>query len=479
MSGDIIQSVDVHLTETAKNNSEKNNASRLGTDSIGKLLLHYSLPAIIGMTASSLYNVIDRIFIGNGVGPLAISGLALTMPLMILTIAFGAMIGAGASTMVSIRLGQNRYKDATNILGNTLILNLMIGIAVTTIGLIFLDPILIAFGASPATLPYAKDFMQIILIANLFNHNFVGLNNVMRASGYPKKAMWSSLLTVLVNLCLAPIFIFVFHWGIRGAATATAIAQLCGFIWVMAHFINKSSYLHFQKGYFKLKKRIVGDILSIGLAPFLMNVGSSLIAMIVNISLAKYGGKHSDMAIGAYGIVNSVAMLFIMIVMGLNMGMQPIAGFNFGAHKNDRVRKVYKLTVVAATIVTTFGFAISMLFPTTIVSAFTNDAELIAQSKVALGFAMMMFPIIGFQMVSSNFFQSIGKASTAIFLSLSRQFIFLIPALLIIPHYFGLNGVWMALPTSDVLATFTTTLCVIRLIKKMRQEEGHLNTRHV
>jgi len=468
MSGNTTLSEELHQTDSSSNIiSEKDNANRLGVDSIGKLLLHYSLPAIVGMTASSLYNVIDRIFIGNGVGPLAISGLALTMPLMILTAAFGAMIGAGASTMISIRLGQKRYIDATNILGNTLILNFIIGFAITVIGLLFLDPILLAFGASQATLPYARDFMQIILIANLFNHNFIGLNNVMRASGYPQKAMWSSLLTVFVNLCLAPLFIFVFHWGIKGAALATAIAQISGFIWVMIHFINKKHFLHFQSGFFKLKKRIIRDILSIGLSPFLMNVGASLIAMIVNISLAKYGGAHSDMAIGAYGVVNSVALLFVMTVMGLNMGMQPIAGFNFGACQNERVRKVYKLTVIAATIITTFGFLITLLFPTAIVSAFTNDAELIYHSKVALHYAMMMFPIIGFQMVTSNFFQSIGKASIAIFLSLSRQFIFLIPGLLILPHYWGLNGVWMAMPCSDILATITTALCVIKLNKKI------------
>jgi len=459
---------EIRPTDSSPNiNSENDHASRLGTDSVGKLLLHYSLPAIIGMTASSLYNIIDRVFIGNGVGPLAISGLALTMPLMNLTIAFGAMIGAGASTMVSIRLGQQRKTDATNILGNTLILNFIIGSAITVLGLLFLDPILLAFGASKATLPYARDFMQIILLANLFNHNFIGLNNVMRASGYPKKAMWSSLLTVVVNICLAPVFIFVFHWGIRGAATATAIAQLCGFFWVMLHFMNKSSFLHFQRGFFKLKKRIIRDILSIGLSPFMMNLGASLVAMVINISLSKYGGEQSDMAIGAFGIVNSVSLLFIMIVMGLNMGMQPIAGYNFGARRNDRVLKVYKLTVAAATIITTLGFAIALLFPTAIVSAFTNNAELIAQSKVALRFVMLMFPIIGFQMVTTNYFQSIGKASLAIMLSLSRQFIFLIPFLLILPHFFGLNGVWMAIPGSDFFACLITAILVITKNKKI------------
>ena len=468
MSGDITIPEEIRSMDSSQNSHSINdNANRLGTDSIGKLLVHYSLPAIIGMTVASLYNIIDRIFIGNGVGPLAISGLALTMPLMNLTIAFGAMIGAGASTMISIRLGQKRKREATMILGNTLILNFIISFSITILALFFLDPILLAFGASNATLPYARDFMQIILIGNVFNHNFIGLNNVMRASGYPKKAMWSSLLTVFVNICLAPLFIFVFHWGIKGAAMATVVAQFCGFIWVMIHFMKKSSFLHFQKGYFKLKKRVIRDILSIGISPFVMNVGASVVAMIVNISLAKYGGENSDMAIGAFGIVNSVALLFVMTVIGLNMGMQPIAGFNFGARQNDRVRKVYKLTLIAGTIITTIGFAICILFPTAIVSAFTNDVQLIAQSKMALTIVMMMFPIIGFQIVTANFFQSIGKAYIAIILSLSRQFLFLVPGLLILPHYFGLIGVWIALPCSDFLATIVTAICVITLNRKI------------
>jgi putative MATE family efflux protein len=470
MQEESIPSGEIRQTANFQNKpSENENANRLGTDPIGKLLWHYSLPAIIGMTASSMYSIIDRIFIGNGVGPFAISGLALTMPLMNLTAAFGAMIGAGASTMVSIRLGQQRKSDATNILGNTLILNFIIGFCITVLGLIFLDPILIVFGASNTTLPYARDFMQIILLANLFNHNFIGLNNVMRASGYPQKAMWSTVLTVIVNVCLAPVFIFVFHWGIRGAAIATAIAQLCGFLWVMLHFTNKSSFLHFQRGYFHLRKRIIEDILSIGMSPFLMNVGASVVAILINLSLSRYGGGGyaSDMAIGAYGIVNSVALLFIMTTLGLNMGMQPIAGFNYGARQNHRVMKVYKFTVIAATCVTTFGFVIAMLFPTQIASLFTKDADLIAQSKVALRIVLMMFPIVGFQVVTSNFFQSVGKAYLAITLSLSRQFIFLIPALFILPHYLGINGVWYSMPCGDFLASIITIILVSTKMKKI------------
>jgi len=439
-------------------------SNRLGHEPIGKLLVEYSLPAIIGMAASSLYNVIDRAFIGNGVGPMAIAGLGLTLPIMALTVAFGAMIGSGASTMVSIRLGQQRKTDATHILGNTIILNFIFGISISALGLIFLDPLLNAFGASPQTLPYARDFMQIILVANLFNHNFIGLNNVMRASGYPKKAMLSTLLTVGVNICLAPLFIFVFHWGIRGAALATACAQIVGFCWVILHFVNKNHFLHFQKGYFKLDKRIVADILSIGLSPFLMNLCASLVTLVINKSLVGYGG---DLYIGAYGIVGSVVMLFIMIVLGLNLGMQPISGYNFGAKLYDRVIGVYKRALLIGTCITTVGFLAAYLFPNAIVSIFTSDPELLSISKKAIRIIFFSFPIVGFQVVTTNFFQSIGKAKLAILLSLSRQLIFLLPALLILPPLFGVEGVWMALPTGDILASLVTLIVILWQRKKL------------
>lgn len=463
-------SKEVH--EKSPNPSQINDtdkATKLGTEPVGKLLLHYALPAILGMTVVSLYSVIDRIFIGNGVGPYAISGLALTMPMMTLMMAFGAMIGAGASSMISIRMGQKRMEDATNILGNTLILNFIIGFLMMVLGLIYLDPILVAFGASDKTLPYARDFMQILLLSSLFSSNFYGLNSVMRSTGYPKKAMYSSMLSVGVNLCLAPLFIFVFHWGIRGAALATALAQLTGFIWVFGHFMNKSHYVHFQKGYFKLKKRIIRDILSIGMSPFLMNVGASLVAMIINISLAKYGGggERSDMAIGAFGIVNSVAILFIMIALGLTMGMQPIVGYNYGARQNDRALKAYKLTAIAATFVTTAGFAIAMFIPRQLASLFTSDPGLIEQSVVALRTVLLVFPFVGFQIVTTSFFQSIGKAYLAIILSLSRQLLFLIPFVLIFPHFWGLNGIWLASPAGDLLAVVITITLIATQWKKI------------
>lgn len=443
---------------------------RLGTEKVSKLLLEFAIPSIIAMTATSLYNIVDRVFIGNAVGPMAIAGLALTMPVMNLLAAFGSMVGSGASTMVSIRLGQRRRDEATNILGNTLILNFLIGGLLTVLGLIFLDDLLILFGASSNTLPYARDFMQIILIANVLNHNFLGLNSIMRASGYPQKAMWSSLLTVSVNVALAPLFIFVFKWGIRGAALATAFAQLSGFIWVTVHFVSKKSSLHFVRGYFRLRWKTISDILSIGMSPFLMHLFASLVVVLINRSLLLYGGAQGDLAIGAYGIVNSVVMLFIMLVLGLNMGMQPVVGYNFGARKNDRMLQAYRSTILTATLITSGGFLLAQLFPRAIVSAFTNDPHLIDLSITCLKTVVLSFPIVGFQMVTTTFFQSIGKAAWSIFLSLSRQLIFLIPGIIILPRFMGLEGVWTAMPVGDLLASLITLVVILTQIRRYRSK---------
>lgn len=439
------------------------NAKDLGCEKVGKLLIQYSIPAITATAASSLYNIIDRVFIGQGVGPLAISGLALTFPLMNITAAFGSLVGVGAGTMASIRLGQHDKKGATEILGNTVMLNVTLGMTVAIITLLFLEPILRALGASDETLPYARDFMQIILSGNIFTHLYLGLNNIMRASGYPKKAMVTTLLTVAVNIILAPLFIFVFGWGIRGAALATVIAQIIGTIWVTSHFRRLDSFVHFLPGYMKLKKRIISDIFSIGMSNFLMLLSASIVNLIVNLSLKKYGG---DFAIGAYGIVGAIAGLAIMIVLGFNQGMQPIVGYNFGAKKIDRVLSAYKLTVIAGICVTTTGFFLAQIFPRQIASMFTSNKELIDLASTGLRLNLMFFPIVGFQMVTTNFFQSVGKAKIAILLSLSRQVIFLIPALLIIPPIIGLKGVWLSTPMADLVATTITFIVLRRQIKK-------------
>lgn len=421
----------------------------LGTENVRDLLARYALPAIIAMTASSLYNITDSIFIGHGVGPLAISGLAITFPLMNLAAAFGSLVGVGASTLMSVRLGQKDYDTANHILGNVVVLNSILGIAYTIIVLIFLTPILYFFGASAETLPYAHDYMVIILLGNSVTHMFLGLNALLRSIGKPQKAMYATISTVVINLVLNPLFIFGFGWGIRGSALATITSQIILLAWQIRLFSNKENFVHLQKGIFRLRRKIVTDSLSIGMSPFLMNAASCVIIILINQSLIKYGG---DLAVGAYGIVNRVAFFLVMIVMGLNQGMQPIAGYNFGAGLYDRVNKVLKLTLLLATGVMTAGFLIGELFPRTIASAFTNDEALISLAKTGLRIVLILYPMLGFQMVVSNFFLSVGMAGRAIFISLTRQVLFLLPCLLLFPTFFGLTGVWLSLPAADLLS---------------------------
>lgn len=429
------------------------NAKYLEKENIGQLLLNYSLPAIIATTAGSLYNIIDRIFIGQGVGPYAISGLAITFPIMNLAIAFGTLVGAGAAAIVSIRMGEQRYPDATRTLGNATILNLIIGLLFSIVALIFLDPILIWFGASEHTISYAREFMQVILAGNIVSHMFFGLNNIMRASGYPTKAMISILLTVTINVILAPIFIFWFRWGIRGAALATVLSQVIGMIWVLAHFNSPKSIIHFQKASFKLKKRIVNDIFAIGLSPFLIHICAAFVAVIMNWQLTKYGG---DLAIGAFGIINSIAGLIVMVIFGFTQGMQPIVGYNYGAKQMDRVFLTLKLTIFWATGISIIGFLLTLLLPEALSKAFTNDPTLLSITSIGMRLYMLAFPVVGFQIVTSNFFQSIGKAKIAIFLSLSRQLLFLIPFIVYLPTQFNLTGVWIAQPAADIFASLVT-----------------------
>lgn len=435
----------------------------LGTEKISTLLLRYAIPAIIAMTASSLYNLVDSIFIGHGVGAMALSGLGITMPLMNLGAAFGSLVGIGASTQLSIKMGQNDRQSALLILGNVIILNTVIGLAYTAVCLPFLDQILYFFGASDNTIGYARSYMLIILAGNVITHVYLGLNDMLRASGYPGRAMAIMLTAVILNCILNAIFIFGFKWGIAGAAWATVIAQVVAMGLELKHFLNKKSFIHFTRGTIRLKRTIVKGILSIGMAPFLMYVCSSVIVILINKTLMSHGG---DLYIGGYSIVNRIAMLFVMIVMGLNQGMQPIVGYNFGARKFDRVTKTLKYVVGCAVSVTTFGFIICQLFPQYITMLFTDDADLIAISSHGLRIVLIMFPFVGFQMVTSNFFQSIGMAPKAIFLSLTRQLIFLVPFLLIMPNFYGPDGVWMSMPMADSAAT---TLAAILLWKQFRK----------
>jgi len=435
----------------------------LGTENVWHLLLQYAIPSVIAMTAASLYNITDSIFIGQGVGALAISGLAITFPLMNLSAAFGSLVGVGASALMSLRLGQKDYNTANDILGNVLALNLILGISYTVVIIFFLDPILLFFGASSETLPYAHDFMFIITLGNVVTHMYFGLNSLMRASGNPKRSMYSTIFSVIINAILAPLFIFGLKWGIRGAALATVIAQTSMMLWQVSYFRNKENYIHFQKGTFRLKRKIVRDSMSIGMAPFLMNVAGSIIVIIINQGLIKHGG---DLAVGAYGIVNRIAVLFVMVVFGFNQGMQPIAGYNFGAKQFDRVNKVLKLTILLASGVMTIGFLISEICPHAVASIFTKDQDLINLAAKGLRIVMIFFPIVGFQMVASTFFQSIGMAGKAILMSLTRQVLFLLPSLLILPSFFGINGVWYSMPVSDLLASIIAVYLVIAQYRK-------------
>lgn len=442
----------------------------LGTESIGKLLMQYAVPAIIAMTASSLYNMVDSIFIGHGVGTMALSALALTFPLMNLGAAFGALVGVGAATLISVKLGQKDYDTAQRVLGNVFVLNILLGLAFTVIVFPFLNPILYFFGGSDETVEYARQFMEIILLGNVVTHLYLGLNAVLRASGHPKQAMYATIATVAINTILAPIFIFMFDWGIRGAAIATVSAQVIALLWQLKQFNNANELLHFRRGIFRLKRKIVFDSLAIGMSPFLMNLAACLIVILINQGLKKYGG---DLAIGAFGIVNRLVFIVVMIVMGLNQGMQPIAGYNFGAKLYDRVNKVLKLTIIYATCVTTFGFLVGMLAPNLVVGIFTSDAELTELSATGLRITVMFFPIIGFQMVTSNFFQSIGMAGKAIFLSLTRQMLILFPCLLILPHFFGVAGVWYSMPVSDLLASLIALVMLVYQFRKFKTAAAH------
>lgn len=438
----------------------------LGTKPIGKLLRQYAVPAIIAMTASSLYNMVDSIFIGHGVGPLALSGLAITFPLMNLSTAFGAMVGVGASTLISIRLGQKDYKTAQNIFGNAISLNIILGILFSIVTIIYLDPILYFFGASEATLPFAKEYMLIILLGNIITHTYFGLNAILRSVGHPRMAMHATIATVISNAILDPIFIFGLDMGIQGAAIATILAQFLSLIWQFSIFKRQDELVHFRRGIYRLKMKIVKGTIGIGLSPFLMNSCACIVVILINRGLGTYGG---DLAIGAYGIANRIVFLFIMVVMGLNQGMQPIAGYNFGAQNYNRVLKVLRYTLLSASVVTSVGFIIGEFAPELCVMMFTTDSDLIEQTVNGMRLMVITFPFVGGQMVTTNFFQSIGQAHKSIFLSLTRQLLFLIPLLLILPPHLGVKGVWLSMPIADAISCIVAATMLAIQYKKFKK----------
>ena len=429
----------------------------LGNKPVGKLLMQYALPAIVAMTASSLYNIIDRAFIGQLVGPEAIAGLGITFPFMNLSAAFGAAVGVGASTCISVKLGQRDYKRAEYLLGNTVTLNLIVGFVFMVVCLVFLDPILLFFGASEVTLPYAREFMTIILLGNMVTHMYFGMNAVLRAAGKPRHAMYATLFTVGCNIVLVIMFVWWFRWGIRGAALATITSQTLALCWQMWVLSDKRELLHLKKGIYKLRMNLVRNIVAIGVSPFLMNVTSSVIVIFMNNQFVRYGG---DMAVGAYSIANSVVMMFFMFVMGMIQGMQPIIGYNCGAEKFDRMLRCLWQTISVATGILLVGWALSMLFPREIARIFTTDETLIGLAARGIKLDMMVFFVVGSQAVITNFFQCIGKVKISIFLSLSRQLFMLLPMAYVFPLFWNLDGVWYSMPASD-FASFAMTIPVL------------------
>lgn len=454
--------------------------SELGTERIRTLMFKYALPAIVAMTASSLYNIVDSIFIGHGVGALALSGLTVAKPLMDICVAFGTLVGVGAASLMAIKLGEKNVEAATKVLGNVVVLNLILSLVLMVIGLVFLRPILMAFGASDDTLPYAYDYMFIILLGNFTTHLYFGLNNLLRSSGKPFMAMNATILAVLLNVVLDPIFIFWLHMGVRGAALATVLSQCVSLVWQIRLFLRKDEPIHFHSGIWRLDKQITLDALSIGMSPFLMNLAHCLVVVIINNQLKRYGG---DLAIGAYGVINRFTFVFAMIVMGLNQGMQPIAGYNYGARQYERVLRVFRFTAIAATMVTASVFVLAEVCPGWMTRIFTHDEDLIAVTIPAMRIVLSVFFLVGFQMVAGNFFTSIGKAKKAIFMSLSRQVIFLIPLTLFLPTIFAvlasmiggmdsdalrLEAVWWSLPLSDAISAGIAWVLLSRQIRSLQ-----------
>ena len=436
----------------------KQRALELGQKPVGQLLWQYALPAIVAMTATSFYHIIDSASIGQMVGPDAIAGLGITMPFMNLSAAFGAAVGVGASTCISVKLGQRDYDTAQHLLGNTVTLNIILGFVFMLVCMVFLDPILRFFGASDATLPYARQFMQIILAGNVVTHMYFGMNAVLRAVGKPRHAMYATLFTVGMNIVLVFVFVWWLRWGIRGAALATITSQTLAMCWQMWIFSNKNELLHLKRGIYRLKTQLVKNIVAIGVSPFLMQSTTCIIVIFMNNQFLRYGG---DMAVGAYTIANHrMVMTLFMFVMGITQGMQPIVGYNYGAQKFDRMLRCLWLAIAAATAILLAGWTVSMLFPREIARIFTTDPRLIDMAAHGLRIDMLVFFVVGSQAVITNFFQCIGKVKISIFLSLSRQLVILLPLAYILPTFWKLDGVWYAMPFSD-FASFSMTIPIL------------------
>ena len=445
--------------------------TELGTASIRSLLLKYATPGIIAMTAMSLYNMVDSIFIGHGVGALALSGLTVAKPFMDICAAFGTLVGVGASSLVAIKLGEKDYRSANDVLANVVILNVLLGALVMVVGLFWLDPILYAFGASDATIAYARDYMEIILLGNILTHIYYGLNSMLRSIGHPRISMYATILAVALNVVLDPIFIFVLDMGVRGAALATMISQLVSVVIELIIFLNPKEVIYFHRGIWRLKRDITMRALGIGMAPFLMHMAACFVVIVLNNQLKRYGG---DMAIATFGMTNRFMFFFAMIVMGIQQGMQPIVGYNYGANLYARMIRAFKLSVYCATCVMGVLWLFGVIWPEGFIRLFTHDELLIAQSIAPARVMLCVMFAIGFPMITGNFYTSIGMAPKAIFLSLTRQVLFLIPLILCLPIVFesmgweSIWGVWWALPISDSLSVITAAIVINRDMRKFR-----------
>ena len=444
--------------------------ARLGEEKISKLLMEFSIPAIIGMVVNTLYNIVDRMYIGNikDIGGLALTGVGITMPIMTIIMAFGMLIGIGTSARISLKLGEHKREEAEKHLGNAFTLIIIASVLITIIGLVFMHKILGLFGASADTEIYAREYMQIIFFGTIFNMLSFGLNHSIRSDGNPKVAMLSMLIGAGTNIILDPIFIFVFGMGVRGAAIATVISQIVSTIWILYYFTKGKSNLKIKREYLSLDKAIVLSIFSIGVSPFSMQIAQSIVQVLANNALKTYGG---DLAIGAMTIINSVAMIFMMPIFGLNQGSQPIIGYNYGAEKYKRVKQAVKSATIVATIIVSIGWIITQAAPHLLISIFNRDEQLVGIASTGMRIFLLMLPVVGAQVISSNYFQSIGKAKISMFLSLLRQVILLIPCLIILPKIFGLTGVWLAGAVSDGLSSLITLIIFFMSVRKLKDKE--------
>lgn len=451
-----------------------NRSQQLGEENVGKLLLKFSIPAVIGMLVNGLYNIVDRIFVGRGVGSLALSGIAISFPITLAIMAFVMLIGIGATSVISIRLGQQKRDEAERIVGNAFVLLVGITLLITFLGYLFMDPLLVGLGASSEVLPFARDYIRIILIGAVFQSIGFGMNNFIRAEGNPKIAMVTMILGAVLNTILNPIFIFGLHLGVGGSALATVISQFVTSIWVLYYFLGDRALLKLRLRNFKLEWILVKDILAIGISPFSMQLVGSFVTVFLNKSLARYGG---DIPIAAMGIITSIAMLIFMTIFGIGQGAQPILGYNYGARNYDRVKQTLKLSVFAATGVMTLGFLLVELFPVALMSLFSTDPELIRVGANGMRLYLMMLPIIGFQVTVVGYFQATGKPRKSLFLSLSRQLLFLVPMLWILPRLLGLTGVWLAAPVSDLASAALTAVWLYNDLKQLGPSQVELEAK--